>query len=242
MRLKTRNAVTWGGLLLASLVLPADPIVRSGGQTRGLPTNALNFGVGLEKARLRSPHPGPGAPLRGIRSSPQPEVAFEPNVGQASPRTKFLAHSGSSVVFLTGNGIALSLPSRRLSAFTSQTLRRPWSLAPGLLQKTSFVIPPLLSLSNPQSLVPSPRSLPSGNLHLTPETIRLLLVGANPHPKMIGLDKLKGISNYFIGNDPKKWRTKVPNYGRVLVKDVYPGIDMLFYGKDSGSRIQDSGN
>jgi hypothetical protein len=35
-------------------------------------------------------------------------------------------------------------------------------------------------------------------------------VGANPAPKVTGFDELPGKANYFIGNDPKKWRTDVP--------------------------------
>src|SRR5207245_3600073 len=36
--------------------------------------------------------------------------------------------------------------------------------------------------------------------------------------------------NYFIGNDPKKWRTNVPMYGRVNFHAVYPGVDLAYYG------------
>jgi hypothetical protein len=41
---------------------------------------------------------------------------------------------------------------------------------------------------------------------------------------------LPGISNYFLGNDPKKWHTDVPNYARVEAKGVYRGIDLAYYG------------
>ena len=61
--------------------------------------------------------------------------------------------------------------------------------------------------------------------------LRMQLVGANPHPKIAGLDKLPGKSNYFIGNDPKKWRTNVPNYARVRYQNVFPGVDLVYYGK-----------
>jgi hypothetical protein len=56
------------------------------------------------------------------------------------------------------------------------------------------------------------------------------LVGANPHPKVSGLDQLLGKSNYFIGNDPKKWRTNVANYAKVKYANVYPGVDLVYYG------------
>jgi len=44
------------------------------------------------------------------------------------------------------------------------------------------------------------------------------------------LDPLRGKSNYFIGSDPAKWRTDVPTYARVRYRDVYPGVDLIYYG------------
>ena len=60
--------------------------------------------------------------------------------------------------------------------------------------------------------------------------LRMKLVGANHQARIEGLDRLPGISNYFLGADPAKWRTSVPNYGRVALREVYPGIDLVFYG------------
>ncbi|MGH9432442.1 MAG: SBBP repeat-containing protein, partial [Terriglobia bacterium] len=39
-----------------------------------------------------------------------------------------------------------------------------------------------------------------------------------------------GKSNYFIGNDPKNWHTNVPNYAEVRYRNVYPGVDLVYYG------------
>ncbi|MBI4166047.1 MAG: SBBP repeat-containing protein [Acidobacteria bacterium] len=55
-------------------------------------------------------------------------------------------------------------------------------------------------------------------------------MGANPSAAVTGLDELPGKSNYFIGNDPKKWRTNVRNYAKVKYQSVYPGIDLVYYG------------
>ncbi len=60
--------------------------------------------------------------------------------------------------------------------------------------------------------------------------LRMRLVGAIPHPTIVAVDQLPGKSNYFIGNDPKKWRTNIPTYAKVRYKDVYPGIDLIYYG------------
>ena len=61
---------------------------------------------------------------------------------------------------------------------------------------------------------------------------RMKLIGANRKARVELLDKQPGISNYFIGNDPSKWRTNVSNYGRVALRGVYPGIDLIFYGNE----------
>jgi hypothetical protein len=56
------------------------------------------------------------------------------------------------------------------------------------------------------------------------------LAGANPSPHVTGRDELPGKSNYFVGNDPARWRTNVPAYARVHYRDVYPGVDLVYYG------------
>ncbi len=65
-----------------------------------------------------------------------------------------------------------------------------------------------------------------------PSVLRLKLVGANRKAKVTGLDELPGKSNYFLGNDSTKWRTGVPHDARVRVEQVYPGIDLVYYGTD----------
>jgi|CXWL01.1.fsa_nt_gi hypothetical protein len=60
--------------------------------------------------------------------------------------------------------------------------------------------------------------------------VRMKLEGANPSPAIEGMEQLPGIVNYFIGNDPAKWRTKIPTYAKVYYKEAYPGIDLAYYG------------
>ena len=56
------------------------------------------------------------------------------------------------------------------------------------------------------------------------------LRNANPAAKVTGMDELAGTSNYFIGNDPAKWRTGVPTYAKVKYEGIYSGIDLVYYG------------
>src|SRR5215471_3407672 len=60
--------------------------------------------------------------------------------------------------------------------------------------------------------------------------LRLQLLQANDATKISGRDLLPGYSNYFIGQDPTKWRTRIPQYGKVEYSQVYPGINLLYYG------------
>ncbi|HKU74629.1 MAG TPA: SBBP repeat-containing protein [Pyrinomonadaceae bacterium] len=61
--------------------------------------------------------------------------------------------------------------------------------------------------------------------------VRLKMLGANVTPQAGGQEELPGRVNYFIGNDQSKWRRNIPTYRRVYLKDVYPGIDLVYYGK-----------
>ena len=63
-----------------------------------------------------------------------------------------------------------------------------------------------------------------------PAVLRLRLLRANPSPTVTGQEQLPGRSNYFRGNDPRKWRMNVPSYERVCYAGIYPGIDLVYYG------------
>jgi beta-propeller repeat-containing protein len=60
--------------------------------------------------------------------------------------------------------------------------------------------------------------------------LRMQFVGANPAPTIVGLEPLPGRINYFIGDDPNRWRTNVPTFAKVRYRDVYPGVDLVYYG------------
>lgn len=44
--------------------------------------------------------------------------------------------------------------------------------------------------------------------------------------------KHQEIYNYFLGNDPDKWASKVPIYDQVTYPNLYQGIDLVAYNKD----------
>lgn len=56
------------------------------------------------------------------------------------------------------------------------------------------------------------------------------MVGSNPAPKITGREELSSTSSYFLGSDPQKWHTNIPNFGKVQYDDIYPGIDLVYHG------------
>ena len=64
----------------------------------------------------------------------------------------------------------------------------------------------------------------------TPWVISMYLIGANFEAAAEGLEPLAARSHYLRGKDPSEWQTDVPHYGRVRYQDVYPGIDIEYYG------------
>ncbi|MGZ8842141.1 MAG: DUF7948 domain-containing protein [Pyrinomonadaceae bacterium] len=133
-------------------------------------------------------------------------LSFELNQGQTNERVKFLARSSGYLLFLTSTEAVMALDNpaaHRKGKENREARGRPDEGESGASESTSR---PARSI------------------------VRMKLQGANPAPRIEGLEQLTTTSNYFAGPDPEKWRTNIPNYSRVRYADVYPGIDMVYYG------------
>jgi hypothetical protein len=76
-----------------------------------------------------------------------------------------------------------------------------------------------------------PTGTPVAQVPASPgNAVQLQLIGANPAARATGLDELITKTNYYLGSDPSRWRSNVPNFGKVEYQDVYPGIDLVYYG------------
>ena len=60
--------------------------------------------------------------------------------------------------------------------------------------------------------------------------LRMRLVNGKPSPKISGENQLRGKSHYLRGSDPSHWQVNIPTFSRVRYQEVYPGIDLIFYG------------
>src|SRR5215207_4952599 len=108
-----------------------------------------------------------------------------------------------------------------------------------------YLSSPLVFEPNRGQASPSVKFLSRGNGHsfflMENETVlrfadpqlslRMRLLGQNPHPRIQESGLQTGVTNYFHGNDPAKWQTSVPHFQQIRYEAVYPGIDLIYYGK-----------
>lgn len=127
-------------------------------------------------------------------------ISFEPNVGQTGSDVRFLAHSGAYTLYLMQGEAVL-----KLSSNTKQ--ERPFG-------------GPALHRWRHRGGVGAAQS----------SMFRMKFEGANLAGNIVGLQPLPGKINYFTGNNPNNWHTDVPTFASVNYEEIYPGIDLRFYG------------
>ena len=60
--------------------------------------------------------------------------------------------------------------------------------------------------------------------------LRMQFVGSETAPRVAGQEELPGKVNYLIGKDRSKWRTGISTYAKVAYQNLYPGVDLVYYG------------
>ena len=65
------------------------------------------------------------------------------------------------------------------------------------------------------------------------QTLSIEFIAAHPRAGVSGAESRPGVSHYFLGSDPAAWRRDVPQFGAVRMTQVYPGIDVLFYARQT---------
>jgi beta-propeller repeat-containing protein/ASPM-SPD-2-Hydin domain-containing protein/centrosomal CEP192-like protein len=85
---------------------------------------------------------------------------------------------------------------------------------------------------NPSAVDAQSAGFSAGITAPPPLCVRMIWIGSNPDPQVIGVDEIPGKSNYFIGDQPSNWRRQVPLYSKVRYREIYPGVDVLYYGNE----------
>ncbi len=196
---------------------PANPPPRSDSLLRVLPVVLAALVLSLLSPRtaaraparpeLASSHAAststPGSPAAKWGHLP---MRFEQNAGQVDDQVRFVARGGGTTLFLTDEGATL-------------TLRTPRS--PGADHE------PVASRRLPHELARPSAAVPS-----LPDTVLRMTVAGGRRVAPRAEEKLVTISNYFIGNEPAKWHTDIPNFGRVVYPGVLDGVDLVYHGEE----------
>src|SRR5262249_14745356 len=135
-------------------------------------------------------------------------LRFEANLGQTDPQVQYLARARDYTLFLTNNGVVLSLQAPQAPA-----------------------TPPAPPTDGSLTL-PTPPPMPGDGV----VPFRVDFLGSSMNASVMGIDQLSGVSNYLIANDPSQWLVNVPNYSEVHSQGLYPGIDAVFMGSQSNLR------
>lgn len=137
-------------------------------------------------------------------------LSFEPNVGQAgatSTMVKFLSRGAGYTLFLTGDEAVLALGGGRL------TQRGEASALPAADFNTRLFPTPARAVAR-----------------VTPTVLRMRLMNAHSRAPVEGVEEQPGRINYFHGKDASRWWTGIPTFARVRCQEVYPGVNLEYYG------------
>jgi len=204
-------------LLVTSAVGLAAP-AKSKSQPVLRPSVALpSLSAGVKPAATARAKSDGTAQVRLVRGYGRLPLRFEANQGQTVPQVKFLSRGRGYSLLLTSTEAVLRLTS---ASRESRVESRKFNAEERIRQLTEKIENRQLAMGSP-----APRPQP-----LTPAVLHLKLVGANAAAKITGVEELATKSNYFIGSDPKKWRAGVSSYSKVQYQEVYPGVDLVYYG------------
>ncbi len=198
----------------------------------------------------KSDHAAEVTVMRNVSSMP---LAFTENQGQWDEKVLFRANAGGATMWFTRDGAYYQF-TRRIPVGTDISDHTVGTTGVPTYKGTNSVIPAKAGIQSPvgqdprgpdisdargrqmSTSAPFPRGQESfpdrtDHEHESIETmmIKANFVGSNPNPRMVGEGILEYKCNYFLGNDPAKWRTDVPNYSAIVYEDIYPGIDLKYY-------------
>ena len=137
-----------------------------------------------------------------IQKLNQMPLAFTKNMGQWDERVLFRTNAGGATMWFTKEGVTYQFTRRIGKNGTDPMAGLDSHIRGNDMEKDSI-----------EQLV-----------------LTAKFVGANPNPDVVGEGQMEYKCNYFLGNDPSKWHTDVPNYQAITLKDIYPGIDLKYSG------------
>ena len=164
---------------------------------------ALGCGLPLASSNASAAAAAPASPApAAVAGFGHVPLFFEANAGQAEAGVRFLARGRDHAVQLTDHGVVLTLRGTEGPEGSNEPGPRGHRASAG-----------------------SGRNVPA-------EVIELRFPGANASPVLEGLEAAGGQVSYLVGSTSQDWLRGLPTWRRVRAGDLYPGIDLLYYGND----------
>ncbi len=138
-------------------------------------------------------------------------LSFEPNRGQTDTSVQYVAHGLGYVVFLDRSEAVLSFEQQ---GAVSPTFRKLNAKQQKKMEERKVY-----------------RALAHPHRSRNRRVVRIGIDGANVAARMEPLNELPGKANYFVGSNRHEWITDVPSYLRIRYAGIYPGVDLVYYGK-----------
>ena len=180
-------------------------------------TGVLALAIFLSPFSVRASNPNEQSPDNNEEQSREAgglahmSLAFTKNMGQWPDSILYRANACGATMWFTSTGVIYQFTRRveRAGAEAGQDLHSPYS---------TFADP-------------DPRGLDTLRDSVETMLIKAAFVGANPIRDVVSEGYMEYKCNYFFGDDPARWRTDVPNYSAIIMRDIYPGIDLRFSGE-----------
>jgi hypothetical protein len=134
-------------------------------------------------------------------------LLFVPNEGQTDERVAYYIQGRDKTIYFTPQGVTFALT----APFT---------------QANAPADPPSRGLAE---LETRPKRMSVEPAAVQRWAVKLDFVGANPDVRPVGQDKTEAVVSYFKGR-PKEWRTGLPTYAKIVYPELWPGIDLVYYG------------
>ncbi|NUO01323.1 MAG: gliding motility-associated C-terminal domain-containing protein [Saprospiraceae bacterium] len=159
--------------------------------------------------------PAAGLPLaQSIHKSQGAKLLFMENQGQvtgpageARPEVLFMANGKGCKIFISATELSYQFEK-------TEYPERYAGVDPGMLA------------NHRRSLEKQPKT--------TTHRFSMRLLNANPHPRVFGETKTSYVENYYNIPSKPEGIPGVPSFEKVILKDIYPGIDWVIYFKEQG--------
>jgi hypothetical protein len=165
-------------------------------------------------ASVRQPHPMLPSSLTALGGAARAHLEeafgklplyFVENQGQIDGEVAYYVQGSDKTIYFSPQGVTFALTAPVTDTVASRLSLRPDGLSPATLRSESD--PPALQRW----------------------AVKLDFVGANPDVRPVGLDQTEAVISYFRG-PREEWQVGLPTYSRIAYHDLWPGIDLVYYG------------